>query len=92
MDLARLSLLSLCIVLIAAIAPGSAAAQQTDKPIDFMPLVPRVFPLPPKSQVTPGGVGAPQQSPYTTAPLQDPAPSVRDRQPAPGLKLTIPMR
>ena len=101
MGLARHVLLALAIGLPAAIAPGGpvaftpgvAVAQQADKPlIDFAPMVPPVFPLPPKSQVTPGGVGSPQQSPYTTAPLQDPAPSVRDRQPAPGLKLTVPIR
>ena len=93
MSLPRYSLLALGIVLFAALAPGGAMAEQSNKPlIDFAPLVPPVFPLPPKSQVTPGAVGGPQQSPYTTAPLQDPPQSQRDRQPAPGLKLTIPTR
>ena len=93
MNLPKLSLLGLCIATLAALAPASATAQQPNKPaIDFAPLVPPVFPLPPTTTVTPGGVGGAQQSPYTTAPLQDPAPSVRDRQPAPGLKLTIPTR
>jgi hypothetical protein len=90
MKFPRCAMLALGIVLV---VPAGAAAERADKPLsDFTPFVPPVFPLPPASKVTPGGVGAPQQSPYTTAPLQDPPPSYRDRQPAPGLKLTIPTR
>jgi hypothetical protein len=86
--------LALCTVVATAFAPTGAAAQQkNDQPlVDFSPLVPPVFPLPPSSTLTPGAIGNPQRSPYTTAPLQDPASSVRDRESAPGLKLTIPTR
>ncbi len=88
----RLALLALAVVLAGA-APDGAAAQPVDRPLaDFTPYVPPVLPLPPATSVTPGGVGPQQQSPYTTAPLPDAPLSQRDRQPAPGLKLTIPTR
>jgi hypothetical protein len=88
-----LALLALAVTLACALPDDAAAEAQKDNPFaDFTPFVPPVIPLPPTSKVAPGAVGTPQQSPYTTAPLQDPPPSIRDRQPAPGLKLTIPSR
>jgi hypothetical protein len=89
MSLPRLSLLALGIVVLGAITPTGAPAQQTDKPIDFKPLIPPVIPVPPNSQFTSGSVGG-TQDPYTTAPLQSPpkAPT----QAAPGMRLTIPTR
>jgi len=89
MSLAKLSLCTLCVVLLSATAPGGAFAQQDKWKQDFKELVPPVVPLPPNSQLNPGSVGG-NQTPYTTAPLQSPTQS--PAQPAPGLKLTIPSR
>ncbi len=75
--------------LIAVAFAGSAVAQQTDKPFDFKPLIPPVFPVPPNSSVTSGAVGG-TQDPYTTAPLQ--SPTQGPSQAAPGMRLTIPTR
>jgi hypothetical protein len=86
MNLPRHALLALCIVL--PCAPGAAFAQE-DKPVDLKPLVPPVFPLPPNSRLNPGTVGG-AQTPYTTAPLQNPSSS--STQPAPGLRLSVPSR
>jgi hypothetical protein len=84
-------LIALFAVLGGSIASGSAFAQaknNTDKPIDFKPLIPPILPpLPPNSQLNSGSVGG-TQTPYTTAPLYDTTPS----QPAPGLRFTIPSR
>src|SRR5690348_7532548 len=53
----RKALFTLCVVLLAALASGRAHAQATqDKPFDLKPFIPPVIPLPPKAQVTPGGV------------------------------------
>ena len=89
MSLSKISLLALCIVLLGAIATDGACAQdKPDKPIDLKPLIPPMFsPLPPNSQLTPGTVGG-TTTPYTTAPLQNPA----QAPPAPGIRLTIPSR
>ena len=65
------------------------AAQQTDKPFDFKPLLPPVVPVPPNSAVTSGSVGG-TQNPYTTAPLQ--SPTQAPTQAAPGMRLTFPSR
>jgi hypothetical protein len=73
----------------AMLLASGASAQQTDKPFDFKPLIPPVFPVPPNSSVTSGAVGG-SQNPYTTAPLQ--SPSQGTSQPAPGMRLTIPTR
>lgn len=90
MSLPRRLLHALGVALLAAIGPGGAAAQQTDRPLaDFTPLVPPVFPLPPATKVAPGEVGG-VRTPYTTAPLQNPTQS--PTQSAPGIKLTIPTR
>ena len=89
MSLSKIALLALCIVLLGAIATDDAYAQdKPDKPIDLKPLIPPVFsPLPPNSQLNPGTVGG-TTTPYTTAPLQNPA----QAPPAPGIRLTIPSR
>ena len=42
----RHPLLALCVVLLAACAAAGAHAQ-TDKPIDFKPLLPPIVPVPP---------------------------------------------
>lgn len=87
------SLLALA-ALAGALAPSLAAGQASkdDKPIDFKQFVPPVLPpleaLAPNSQLNSGVVGG-AQTPYTTAPLYNSAPS---SEAAPGLKLTIPTR
>jgi hypothetical protein len=88
MNLTRYALLALCIV---ACAPRGALAQanQWDKPVDLKPLIPPVVPLPRNSRLNPGTVGG-YQTPYTTAPLQNP--NIAPTEPAPGLRLTIPSR
>ena len=88
MTLLKISLLALSIAVLGAVVP-SATAQQTDKPFDFKPLLPPVFPVPPNSAVTSGSVGG-TQNPYTTAPLQ--SPTQAPTQSAPGMRLTIPTR
>jgi hypothetical protein len=82
----RHSLLALCIVMLAACISVGARAQ-TDKPIDFKPLVPPIIPMLPNSQMQSGSVGG-TQDPYTTAPLRSP-PQAPVQQ-APGMRLTIP--
>jgi hypothetical protein len=74
---------------IAGLLAAGAAKAQDDKPpppIDLKPLVPPVFVLPPQSNLNPGTVGG-AQTPYTTAPLQDPA---KSPQPTPGIRFSIP--
>ena len=89
MNFPKYVLFVLCVSL--PYAPGSASAQadKWDKPVDLKPLVPPVFPLPPSSQFNPGTVGG-TQTPYTTAPLQNP--NLSPTQPAPGIRLSIPSR
>jgi hypothetical protein len=88
MSLSKYALLALCIM---SCAPSGAFAQanQWDKPVDLKPLVPPVVPLPPNSRLNAGSVGG-YQTPYTTAPLQNP--NIAPTEAAPGLKLTIPAR
>jgi hypothetical protein len=88
MNLKLYALLALCIM---ACAPSGAFAQanQWDKPVDLKPLIPPVVPLPRNSQLNPGTVGG-YQTPYTTAPLQNP--NISPTESAPGLRLTIPSR
>jgi hypothetical protein len=72
-------------------ALGGPALAEDAKPFDFKPLLPPVLPpvLPPNSQVQSGSVGG-TQTPYTTAPLQNTAPS--PTQSAPGVRFSIPSR
>jgi hypothetical protein len=88
MNFSRYALLALCILLPCAPSSAFAQANQWDKPVDLKPLVP-VVPLPPSSRLNPRTVGG-SQTPYTSAPLQNPNLSPAD--PAPGLRLTIPSR
>jgi len=73
--------------MLALATPGSAQVDRYDKPFDFKPLLPPVLPpLPPKSTLESGSVGG-AQTPYTTAPLQNPtAPT----QSSPGVRFSIP--
>jgi hypothetical protein len=89
MNLSKPTLLVLGAALLCA--PGGAFAQQDkwDKPVDLKPLIPPVIPLPPNSRLNPGTVGG-SQTPYTSAPLQNP--NLSPDQPAPGIRLTIPSR
>jgi hypothetical protein len=89
MNLSKQALLAFCIMLPCASGAAFAQANQWDKPLDFKQLVPPVVPLPPNSRLNPGTVGG-YQTPYTTAPLQNPNLSPTD--PAPGIRLTIPAR
>ena len=87
MNLSRSTLLALGF---AMLCTSGAAAQDDkwDKKYDLKPLLPPVVPLPPSSRLDSGTVGG-TQTPYTSAPLQNPGPS---SPPAPGLKLSIPAR
>ena len=74
---------------------ASAQAQQQDdswNKIDLKPLVPQFVPilppLPPNSQLSPGGVGG-AVTPYSAPALQD---SLAPAQPGAGLRLTVPTR
>jgi hypothetical protein len=84
----RLTLLVLGLALLGA---SGAAAQDDkwDKKYDLKPLLPPVVPLPPRSRLDSGTVGG-TQTPYTTAPLQNP--NLSSPPPAPGLKLSLPSR
>ena len=87
MRLPGLSLLALCVVAAGVVAPGAGAQAQEPKPFDFKPLVPPVLPpLPPNSTLQSGSVGG-TQTPYTTAPLQNPANA--PTQTAPGVRFSI---
>jgi hypothetical protein len=90
LNLPRQALLAICILLPCAPDGAFAQANQWDKPLDFKQLVPPVVPLPPNARINAGSVGG-YQTPYTTAPLQNPN-NVSPNEPAPGLKLTIPAR
>ena len=89
MNLPRYALLTFCIMLPCAPEGALAQANQWDKPVDLKQLIPPVVPLPPNSRLNPGTVGG-TQTPYTTAPLQNP--SLSATEPAPGIRLTIPSR
>jgi len=83
------ALFILCTALFSAAAAGAGSAEEA-KPFDFKPLIPPVLPpLPPSSSVTSGAVGG-TQTPYTTAPLQNP--TQRPSDPAPGIRFSIPSR
>ena len=87
MQLLKHVLLGSCIALLCAAGAASAQEGKYDKPVDLKPIVPPLFPLPPTSQINPGSFGG-NQTPYTTAPLQNSgAPTT---QQAPGLRFTIP--
>ena len=68
-------------------APGARAQADNPDKWTLKPLVPPVFIIPQNSQLNPGTVGG-NPTPYTTAPLQNPAQSTQ--QSTPGLKLSIP--
>jgi len=89
MKLSRAALLALGIVLLGAPCSALAQANQWDKPVDLKPLVPPLVPLPPAARINSGTVGG-TQTPYTTAPLQNP--NLSPTQPSPGIRLTIPSR
>ena len=90
MSLPRNVLLALCIVLLGAIVPGGADAQQ-DKPIDLKPLLPPILPplLPPTSEVTSGVVGG---TPIPGGPYSSTTPTQSPSAPAPGMRLSIPTK
>jgi len=73
-----------------AYTAGAAFAQEGkyDKPVDLKPIVPPVFPLPPTSQINPGSFGG-NQTPYTTAPLQNSGTPTTTPQ-TPGIRFSIP--
>jgi hypothetical protein len=91
MGLPRHFVFTLGVVVASMVAAGNvwAQADKPDPPVDLKPLVPPVFPIPPNSQLNPGAVGG-TETPYTSAPLQDPryAPT----QKAPGIRFSIPTR
>jgi hypothetical protein len=89
MGLPKITLVVVGLSVLSVIAPAGALAQQADKPFDFKPLVPPVFPVPPNSALTSGSIGG-TSNPYTTAPLQ--SPTQAPTQSAPGMRLTIPSR
>lgn len=90
MNLPAYALLTLSLAAFGAVAPTLAQTQSNkDNPWDLNQLVPPTFPLPPRSQVNPGGVDG-TTTPYTTAPLQNP--TQKRTEPTPGIKLSIPTR
>jgi hypothetical protein len=88
MSRSRPALLALGILLLCAPGAAFAQANQWDKPADLKPFLP-VLPLPPAARINPGSVGG-TQTPYTTAPLQNP--NLSPSEPSPGIRLTIPSR
>ena len=82
------------IVLLGTLATSAHAQQQDDSwnKIDLKPMVPQFVPilppLPPNSQLSPGGVGG-SVNPYSAPALQD---SMAPAQPGAGLRLTVPAR
>src|SRR5712691_2401266 len=89
-SLSRYSPLAFCIVLLAAVAPGGAAAQEDRwNKIDLKPLIAPILPLPPNAQVTPGAFD-PTPTPGNSTPSfnNSQAPTA----PAGGLRITIPTR
>ena len=82
--------LALCVLVLGALAPGGARAEDDRwNKIDLKPLIPPLPPivpqLPPNSQLSPGGIAdAPA---YSSAPTQ---PSSQAPSTGGGLKLTIP--
>jgi hypothetical protein len=87
MQLSKHLLLVACIFLSCAAGAASAQEGKYDKPVDLKPILPPVFPLPPKSQINPGSFGG-NQTPYTTAPLQNSGTPTTPQ--TPGIKFTIP--
>jgi hypothetical protein len=79
--------IALFIVLLAS--SGAAQAQTTqDKPFDVKPFIPPIIPLPPKAEVTPGGVDL-------TPSYSDPSRVTNPQTPSGGsggLRITIPNR
>jgi len=87
-SLSRPALLCAC-VLLAAAASGGAHAQETqDKPFDLKPFVPPVIPLPPKAQVTPGGIDL---TPSYSDPTRVTNPQTQSNSSS-GVRITIPTR
>ena len=80
---------ALCIALLGAVSSANAQAQEDRWRQDLKPLIPPIVPLPPNSQLNPGSVGG-TQTPYTTAPLQNP--NLSPSESSPGIRLTIPSR
>jgi hypothetical protein len=87
MNLSKYAVLVLCLSPLGAAGNAFAQADKYDKPVDLKPLIPPVFPLPPASRINPGSIGG-SQTPYTTAPLQNP--DTPTSQSAPGFRLSIP--
>ncbi len=77
-------------MIMGACAGAQAQLDRNEKPFDFKPLVPPLFPLPPNAQVQSGSVGG-SHTPTTTAPLQNPT-QQSPTQPAPGIRLNVPTR
>jgi hypothetical protein len=88
-SLSRAALLCLCLLPVMAAASGDARAQASqDKPYDLKPFIPPIIPLPPKAQVTPGGVDL---TPSYSDPSQVTHPqSQTNTSSSGGLRITIP--
>jgi hypothetical protein len=89
MSLSKPALFALGILVLCAPGAVFAQANQWDKPADLKLLIPPVLPLPPAARINPGSVGG-TQTPYTTAPLQNP--NLSPSEQSPGIRLTIPSR
>ena len=88
MSLSRPALLCLC-VLASGAASADARAQATqDKPFDLKPFIPPVIPLPPKAQVSPGGVDL---TPSYSDPSRVTNPQTQNNSSS-GVRITIPTR
>ena len=93
MSLPGNALCALGLLLLGTMTTGAQTPEDNkwDK-LDLKPLVPQFVPilppLPPNSQLAPGGVGG-ALSPYSAPPLQD---SLSPAQPGAGLRFTVPSR
>jgi hypothetical protein len=88
MNLSKPVWLALGLVLL-CVSGAAAQDDKWDKKYDLKPLLPPIVPLPSRSRLDSGTVGG-TQTPYTSAPLQNP--NLSSAPPAPGLKLSIPAR
>ena len=90
MSLLRPALFCLCLLAAVAVAGDARAQANQDKPYDLKPFIPPVIPLPPKAQVTPGGVDL---TPSYSDPSRVTHPqSQTNTSSSGGLRITIPNR
>ena len=79
------------VLCVASLCAPDAFAQgdKYEKPADLRPLIPPVFPLPPKSQLNPGTVSG-TRTLDRNVPFQNP--DLSPAPPPPGFRLSVPSR